>query len=96
MPVADRTGPRPDAVRPRYERIHGNRDEWLFNLEALEVSVLFVAQLSAYEIGYVWHNERGFPIEDEWARSDPRRFQLIYENKQVHIYAINSSARIRE
>jgi hypothetical protein len=87
MPVADHTGPRDDAVRPRYERMHGDRDAWIFNLEALQVRYLFVAALSAYEVNYVWHNERGFPIEDEWAESQPLRFRIVYQNPQVHIYS---------
>jgi hypothetical protein len=90
MPVADRTGPREDAIRPRYERMHGDRDAWVFNLESMGVRYLFVAMLSAYEVDYVWHTERGFPIEDEWAESDPQRFHIVYQNPQVHIYSIDS------
>jgi hypothetical protein len=89
MPVAVRTGPRSDAVRPRYERMQGLRDAWVDNLQRLRVDYLFVSSLSAYEIDYVWHNEGGFPIEDEWARSDPRAFRLVYENLQVRIYRVD-------
>jgi hypothetical protein len=92
-PVAARTGPRDDAVRPRYERMHGDRDAWVFNLEQLRVQYVFVAMLSAYEIDYVWHNDRGFPIEDDWALADPVRFHLVYTNPQVHIYAFDAAVR---
>ena len=92
-PVAQRSGPRDDAVRPRYERMHGNRDAWRFNLASAHVRYLFVAMLSAYEIEYVWHNDRGFPIEDEWALSDPVGFHLVYTNSQVHIYEFDGAAR---
>jgi hypothetical protein len=95
MPVAQRAGPRDDALRPRYERMHGNRDAWVFNLESTRVRYLFVAMLSAYEIDYVWHNERGFPIEDEWALADPGRFRLVYTNPQVHIYEFDDAVRAR-
>ena len=95
MPVAQRAGPRDDALRPRYERMHGNRDAWVFNLESMRVRYLFVAMLSAYEIDYVWHNERGFPIEDEWALADPGRFRLVYTNPQVHIYEFDDAVRAR-
>ena len=79
-----------DAVRPRYERMEGNRDAWISNLKALGVDRLFVSTLSAYEIEYVWHNGGGFPIEDEWAKHDPSVFTLIYENPQVRIYAVHA------
>jgi Dolichyl-phosphate-mannose-protein mannosyltransferase len=95
LPVADRSGPRDDAVRPRYERMHGVRDAWIFNLEKLHVGYLFVATLSAYEIDYVWHNDRRFPIEDDWAQADPTRFHLVYTNPEVHIYAFESVKRAR-
>jgi hypothetical protein len=94
-PVAARSGPRDDAVRPRYERMHGDRDAWIFNLEQQRVQYLFVAMLSAYEIDYVWHNDRGFPIEDEWALAEPVRFHLVYTNAQVHIYAFDATVRAR-
>jgi hypothetical protein len=89
MPVAQRTGPRDDALRPRYERMEGIRDAWIANLQAFDVRHLFIAALSAYEIDYVWHTDRGFPIEEEWARSDPRSFPLQYENPQVRVYAVD-------
>ena len=81
---------RMDAVRPRYERMVGNRPAWLGNLKTLGVDYLFVTTLSAYEINYVWHNAEGFPVEDDWARSDPRAFSLVYENPQARIYRVMS------
>jgi hypothetical protein len=97
MPVAERLGvvARDDALRPRYERMQGNRGAWLDNLEAQTVGYLFVTELSAYEIDYVWHNERGFPIEDDWAESDPARFHLVYANPQVRIYALDPANGVR-
>jgi hypothetical protein len=89
MPVSQHDGPHEDAVRPRYERMEGHRDAWVHNLKALAVGYLFVSVLSAYEIDYVWHNPRGFPIEDEWAKADPRTFRVVYENPQVRIYAVD-------
>lgn len=94
MPVAQRPGPRDDAARPRYERLEGNREAWVFNVQKLGIDYLFVSVLSAYEIDYQWHNGAGFPIEDEWAAADPRVFRLVYENQRVRIYAIeNREAR---
>jgi len=87
VPVSDHE---PEAAsRPRYERISGYREAWLENLKAIGVDHLFVSALSAYEIDYVWHNAGGFPIEDEWARTDPEAFRLVYENSQVRIYAVS-------
>ena len=77
-----------DASRPRYERWEGLREAWLRNLNSAAVTHLFVSVLSAYEIDYVWHNEGGFPIEDDWARADSRTFTLVYANDQVRIYSL--------
>jgi hypothetical protein len=92
MPVVARDGPRQDALRPRYERMNGNREAWLFNLESLNVRFLYVAMLSAYEVDYQWHDALGFPIEDEWAQNDPTHFRLAYENPQVHLYELLPAA----
>jgi len=77
-----------EASRPRYERWEGNADAWLRNLRSAKVTHLFVSVLSAYEIEYVWHNSEGFPVEDEWARTDPRDFTLLFENGQVRVYSL--------
>lgn len=94
-PVAARSGPRDDAVRPRYERMSGSKEAWIGNLAVLGVTHVFVAALSAYEIDQVWHNAGGFPIEDDWAASEPRFFRLVYENPQVHVYAVTLLSRNR-
>lgn len=86
MPVADRPGE--EASHPRFERRVGFREAWMQNLRSAGVNYLFVSVLSAYEIDYVWHNEGGFPVEDEWARGDSRAFKLLYENGQVRIYEV--------
>jgi hypothetical protein len=82
-----------DAVRPRYERMEGHREGWLRNLDVLGVTHLFIAALSAYELDYVWHDARGFPIEDTWARADGQLFRLEYENADVRIYAVATRSR---
>jgi len=89
MPIAGPARWRADAVRPRYERMQGDRAAWLANLRALGVDRLFVSALSAYEIDYVAHNDGGFPIEDDWARADPSAFSVIYENPQIRIYTVH-------
>jgi len=78
-----------DAARPRFERLAGDPDEWKTNLERERITYLFVERLNAYEIDYQWHNAQGFPIEDEWARRDPRAFRLTYSNDDVRIYAVS-------
>jgi hypothetical protein len=94
LPLEASSG-RIDAVRPRYERMRGDREAWLSNLWATGADHLFVSALSAYEIDYVWHNAGGFPIEDDWARQDPGAFRLVYENQQVRIYAVDLRRRVR-
>ena len=59
------------------------------NLERERITYLFIDRLDAYEIDYQWHNADGFPIEDEWARRDPRAFRLTYSNPDVRIYAVS-------
>jgi hypothetical protein len=86
VPLGERPGE--EASRPRYERRNGYRDAWIQNLRSAGVRHLFISVLSAYEIDYVWHNDRGFPIEDEWAKADPHAFELVYENDQVRIYRL--------
>jgi hypothetical protein len=78
-----------DAVRPRYERMEGNRDAWVRNLKSLGVEYLFVSVLSAYEIDYMWHTDAGLPIEDEWARADPKGFSVVYENPEVRVFSVH-------
>jgi hypothetical protein len=85
-PIAFPPGPRADALRPRYERMQGDSDSWQFGLTAMSVRYVFVAALSAYEVNYVWHNDEGFPIEDEWAKAGAGRFRTVFENRLVHIY----------
>jgi hypothetical protein len=89
MPLSPDAGLHGDASRPRYERLEGHAEAWIQNLKSLGIDHLFISALSAYEIDYVWHNESGFPIEDEWARADPQAFKIVYENPQVRIYAIS-------
>ena len=84
-----------NALRPRYERMQGIRDAWIDNLQRMNVTCVFIAVLSAYEIDYVWHDDRGFPIEEEWAVSDKNMFHLRYSNSQVRVYEIDRGARSR-
>jgi hypothetical protein len=93
MPIAGPARWHADAVRPRYERMQGDRAAWIANLRASGVDRLFVSALSAYEIDYVAHNDGGFPIEDDWARADPSTFTVVYENPQIRIYAVRPGAQ---
>jgi hypothetical protein len=88
VPLLQPAGTAERASRPRYERWDGFREAWLGNLRSAAVTHLFVSVLSAYEIDFVSHNDGGFPIEDDWARADPRMFTLVYENGQVRVYAL--------
>jgi hypothetical protein len=69
----------------------GSRDEWVANLTSRAVTYVFISTLDPYETEYVWHNAQGFPIEDEWARSDPAVFRLVYENSDVRIYRVTAA-----
>jgi hypothetical protein len=88
LPLAKRDGPN-NALRPRFERMQGIREAWVDNLRRQNVDCLFVAVLSPYEINYVWHDDRGFPIEQTWADGDPRMFHLLYGNSIVRVYGID-------
>lgn len=78
-----------DAPRPRFERMYGTREAWLGNLKARGIGYLFVSALGPYEIDNVWHNDQGFPIEDEWAKADPVAFRLAYENPDARVYEVH-------
>jgi hypothetical protein len=91
-PLAEPPQWQADAVRPRYERMEGERDAWVQNLRATGVSFLFVSALSPYDIDYMWHDADGFPIENEWARLEPQTFTLVYENARVRIFAVQPAA----
>ena len=80
-----------DAVRPRYERMEGNRDAWLRNLKSLGVRYVFTSVLSVYEVDYMWHTAEGFPIEEEWARDDPNAFTMVYENPEVRVFELRTN-----
>lgn len=80
--------PGTEASRPRVDRWQGNPDAWLENLRGARITHLVVTVLSAYELGYVRHNEGGFPVEDDWARSRPQVFSLVYGNPQFRVYAL--------
>jgi hypothetical protein len=88
-PALRRPDGRVDASRPRYERVEGYREAWIDNLKQLGVDHLFISTLTADERDYVWHNEQGFPIEDEWAKADPKAFSLVHENPEVRIYDVD-------
>jgi hypothetical protein len=87
-PLADGDDPF-DAPRPRFERMHGDRSSWIRNLTTLRINYLCVFALNPYEIKYVWHNQDGFPVEDDWARADPQAFRLVYDNSSARIYAVS-------
>src|SRR5262249_14938602 len=92
-PASANQGSPTDAVRPRFERMHGQRDAWVRNLKSRGVTLLFVSRLSVYEIENVWHDAAGFPIEAEWANADPDSFRLMYQNQEVRIYAVSLGAK---
>lgn len=89
MPAVAR-GDGVDALRPRFERMSGDRSAWIANLRTLRVEYVFISTLDPYEIDYVWHNEQRFPIEDEWAKADPALLRLVYENPDVRIYQVGT------
>ena len=78
-----------EAARPRYERMVGIRDHWIDNLRLENVNFVFIAALTAYEVDNIWHNDRGFPIEDAWASADPQEFHLAYANSLVRIFEVH-------
>jgi hypothetical protein len=90
LPLEEPSVSQIDAVRPRYSRMSGLREAWVDNLKARGVDVLFVTALSPYEIEYNWHDPGGFPIEAEWAESDPTVFTRVFDNSQVRVYTVRT------
>ena len=89
LPVEAAVG-RIDAVRPRYERMRGDRDAWLANLWAIGVDHLCQPPpMKSATSG----TRRRFPIEDDWARQDAQAFRLVCENSQVRTTPSSPQAR---
>jgi hypothetical protein len=93
VPLPARTGPRDDAIRPRYERLEGIAALWVHNLQRLGVNYVFIARLSAYEIDYQAHGPDGFPIEDQWAQADPATFTMVHDDQDARVYAVKPEGR---
>ncbi|MFH1507302.1 MAG: hypothetical protein ABIG46_02590 [Candidatus Omnitrophota bacterium] len=63
----------------------GNADYqvWLSNLLKRKTEYLFVYSLHQTEILL-------FPVEDDWAKSHPDKFNPVFSNETVHIYRVNA------
>jgi hypothetical protein len=93
VPLPAKTGPRDDAIRPRYERLEGVPALWIHNLQRLGVNYVFIGRLSAYEIDYQAHGPEGFPIEDEWAQAEPATFTRVHDDEDARVYAVKPQGR---
>ncbi|MDD4979725.1 MAG: hypothetical protein PHC54_00435 [Candidatus Omnitrophica bacterium] len=62
-------------------RADTNYPVWLDNLRERNTDYLFI---------YSLHQTRdiAFPIEDSWAKANPDKFALVFENNAIHIYKI--------
>ena len=65
-------------------RSNADYSVWLNNLMKRNTSYLFIYSLHQTK-------EVIFPLEDEWARSNPDRFVPVFENKTIRIYKIVGS-----
>ncbi|MDD5431409.1 MAG: hypothetical protein PHO70_00255 [Candidatus Omnitrophica bacterium] len=65
------------------DNYRGNEDYsvWLSNLLRRKTDYLFVYSLHQTK-------DVDFPIEDNWAQSNPLKFNLIFSNQTVHIYKV--------
>ena len=62
----------------------GNADYsvWLSNLNKRKTEYLFIYSLH--------HTKKvEFPIEEEWARSNPGEFKQVFNNQTIRIYKLN-------
>ncbi|MCM8763044.1 MAG: hypothetical protein NC936_00365 [Candidatus Omnitrophica bacterium] len=61
----------------------GNADfgDWLKNLRAKNIDYLFI---------YSLHQTKDiiFPLEEEWAKNNPDRFEAVFKNETIHIYRL--------
>jgi hypothetical protein len=78
----------PDVPNPPYPRLRGFRDAWVANLKRAGVDYLFISRLAPLLMDDNWHNDEGFPVEEDWAKADPKMFSLVYANPEVKIYAV--------
>ncbi|MDD5617784.1 MAG: hypothetical protein PHG69_01695, partial [Candidatus Omnitrophica bacterium] len=59
---------------------------WIKNLKKDRIEFLYVSQ--PYLNNRESEDPKAFPIEDEWAKSDPDNFKLVYSNSMIHIYKV--------
>lgn len=66
---------------PNNYRGNANYSIWLKNLKSENIDYLLL---------YSLHQVRStvFPIEDAWSKAHPEVFNLVFDNKKVHIYKI--------
>lgn len=54
---------------------------WLWNILRRQTDYLFIYSLHQTK-------ETIFPIEDRWAKEHPETFEIVFENRTIHIYKI--------
>jgi len=66
-----------NSERPQYHRRGANPDEWIANLKAEKVDLLFCTNLEPIAMRFMRHTPDGFPIEVAWMRARPRVFRKL-------------------
>ena len=64
--------------RPGWDRIAGDYDAWLANLEADRIQLLVVTQVNVGEGPHNVADSENFPIERQWADAHPEVFEPLY------------------
>jgi len=78
--------PLPD--KPALYRLRASKDFWLQNMMILKPDLIAVYKLSPFEVKYIEHDERGFPVEKSWLESMPNRFAPIFESGDILVYRV--------
>jgi len=73
---------------PGFDRGVQDADAWLRALREAEINTLVVTAIGGLQLVQVRHDERGFPVEDAWARAAAPTLELLQADDVMRIYTL--------
>jgi len=87
-----RQAPRFQTPEPMLSGLSLAKEQWAHGVAASGADYLFVTRLSRNALLNTAHDPDGWPLEDSWARSAPRAFPPVYQDRFTRIYQVDRSA----
>lgn len=78
----------PASDKPAFYREDADYHKWLAGLKRLGVTYLYVQTMGRDEQRRLRHDQRGFPLERQWAKENPARFKPVYSGDRAEIYRV--------